>query len=275
MTKFIIRCSQSPTSQQYLDLEFKIRPGSYSSKWIECIKSVQGLPPNQYGFPKFMESSPAVYEERILVALDSDKEIQDFLHESGINDYKNINQHLVNTVHRFIEHNKPKAAQHLTLHNDIHYLESIWKGANEVVFKKLQWVPPGLMIDMTIDDYKDFTTEPAVNFIQDDFSHVGRCPHNSFLYGDDSSLYTSCVIQHKVGSGVKWFIPDDSHIFQDVAGFRDWVSQHQEFFKQQWGIETNTDPRLCLGRIIIAEGVEDYSKIDRTFDYITEAFIID
>jgi hypothetical protein len=141
------------------------------------------------------------------------------------------------------------------------------------VFKKLQWVPPGLLIDMTLDDYQEFTTEPCTNFIQDDFSHVGRSPHNSYLYQDDASLYTSCVIQHKVGSGVKWFIPDDSHIFGDVQGFRAWVSEHQEFFQNQWGIETNDDPRLCHGRIIIATGCDDYSRIDRQFDFIVQAFI--
>ena len=268
MTKFIIRCSRSLDSKQFLDLEFNIRPGSYSKKWIECVKSVQGIPPHQYGFPKFLEADPKVYEDRIRIAIEEDTEIQDF-----VGQWSQFDQDLVNNVHRFIEHNKIKAAQHLTLHNDIHYLESIWKGANEVVFKKLQWVPPGHMIDMTYEDYLDFTTEPCTNFIQDDFSHVGRSPHNSFLYKDDTSLYTSCVIQHKVGSGIKWFLPDDSHIFNDAAGFQEWVRQHQEFFRKNWNIETVTDPRLCFGRIIIAEGVEDYSKMDRTFDYITEAFI--
>lgn len=271
MKKFIVRCAKSPNGTEFLDLEFDIRSGSYASKWVDCIKSVQDKTPRDYGFPKFLEYDASVYEERIATAIKSDSSIQKFLDESGIN--QTINQNLVNTVHRFIEHNKQHAAEHLQLHNDIHYLESIWKGATDVVFKKIQWVPPGLLIDMTLDDYKEFTTEPCTNFIQDDFSHVGRSPHNSFLYKDDTSLYTSCVIQHKVGSGTKWFIPDDSHIFNDVEGFRGWVSQHQEFFKNQWGIETNDDPRLCFGRIIIATGCGDYSKIDRSFDYIVRAFI--
>jgi hypothetical protein len=268
MSKFIIRTARGPESREFLDLEFNIRPGSYSTKWKECIQSVAGKTPYQHGFPKFLEADPSVYEQRILEAIEQDQDIQDF-----VGNFTAIDQQVVNTVHRFIEHNKAKAAEHLELHNNIHYLESIWKGANEVVFKKLQWVPPGTLIDMTLDDYKEFTTEPCTNFIQDDFSHVGRSPHNSFLYGDDTSLYTSCVIQHKVGSGVKWFLPDDSHIFNDKLAFQDWVAQHQEFFRTQWAIETTTDPRLCMGRIIIAEGAEDYSKMDRTFDYITEAFI--
>lgn len=272
MTKFIIRCAKNPNSQEFLDLEFNIRPGSYSSKWIECIRSVQDQVPRDYGFPKFLEHDASVYEERITQAIKSDSAIQKFLDDSQIN-ASTINQDLVNTVHRFIEHNKEQAAHHLQLHNDIHYLESIWQGATDVVFKKIQWVPPGLMIDMTIDDYREFTTEPCTNFIQDDFSHVGRSPHNSFLYQDDTSLYTSCVIQHKVGSGTKWFIPDESHIFNDVQGFREWVSQHQEFFKNQWGIETNDDPRLCFGRIILATGCDDYSRIDRSYDYVVRAFI--
>ena len=272
-TKFIVRTARSPESKEFLDLEFAVRPGSYSSKWIECIKSVQGKNPYNYGFPKFLETSPDVYKERIAQTLASSAEIQDFLLEIGINDFSNIDQDLVNNIHRYIEHHKHLAAQHLTLHNDIHYLESIWDGGIDVVFKKMIWVPPGTMIDMDIEDYLDFTTEPCVNFIQDDFSHVGRSPHNSFLTKDDTSLETSCVIQHKVGSGVKWFIPDDSHIFNDVQGFRDWVTENQEFFRSRWGIDTNTDPRLCFGRIIIAEGIEDYSKIDRSFDYIVEAFI--
>jgi hypothetical protein len=272
MTKFIIRCAKSPTSKEFLDLEFNVRPGSYSSKWVDCIKSVQDRAPRDYGFPKFLEHDAGVYEERITQAIKNDSKILGFLLDQEI-DWAVINQELVNTVHRYIEYNKEHAAEHLQLHNDIHYLESIWQGATDVVFKKIQWVPPGLMIDMTIDDYREFTTEPCVNFIQDDFSHVGRSPHNSFLYQDDTSLYTSCVVQHKVGSGTKWFIPDDSHIFDDVNGFRSWVSKHQEFFQNQWGIETNDDPRLCFGRIIIATGCADYSKIDRRFDYVVKAFI--
>jgi hypothetical protein len=273
LRKFIVRCAKNPDGKEFLDLEFDIRPGSYSSKWIDCIRSVEHLPPHQYGFPKWLEHDAGVYEQRIADALNNNTDIQKFLLESNI-DKTVINQDLVNTVHRYIEHNKQHAAEHLVLHNDIHYLESIWEGATDVVFKKLQWVPPGLMIDMTLDDYQEFTTEPCTNFIQDDFSHVGRSPHNSYLYQDDTSLYTSCVIQHKVGSGVKWFIPDDSHIFRDVQGFKNWVSEHQEFFRKQWGIETNNDPRLCYGRIIIAEGVEDYSRIDRSFDFVVKAFII-
>jgi len=272
MTKFVIRCAKSPQGREFLDLEFNIRPGSYSSKWIECIRSVQDRTPRDYGFPKFLEHDAAVYEERITRAISNDSDILQFLHDQEI-DWSTIDQDLVNTVHRYIEHNKEHADEHLQLHNDIHYLESIWQGATDVVFKKIQWVPPGLMIDMTLDDYREFTTEPCTNFIQDDFSHVGRSPHNSFLYQDDASLYTSCVIQHKVGSGTKWFIPDESHIFDDVEGFRSWVSQHQEFFRNKWGIETNDDPRLCFGRIIIATGGDDYSRIDRSYDYVVRAFI--
>ena len=272
LRKFIIRCAKSPQGKEFLDLEFNIRLGSYSSKWVECIKSVQDQAPRDYGFPKFLEHDANVYEERITQAIKNDTNILQFLISQEI-DYAVINQDLVNTVHRYIEFNKEHAAEHLQLHNDIHYLESIWQGATDVVFKKIQWVPPGLLIDMTLDDYREFTTEPCTNFIQDDFSHVGRSPHNSFLYQDNTSLYTSCVIQHKVGSGTKWFIPDDSHIFSDVEGFRSWVSQHQEFFKNQWGIETNDDPRLCFGRIIIATSCDDYSRIDRSFDYIARAFI--
>ena len=272
MKKFIVRCAKHSNGKEFLDLEFKIKPGSYSNKWIECIRSIQDQTPRDYGFPKFLEHDAVVYEERIAQAIKDNSSILQFLNDQEI-DWANINQDLVNTVHRYIEHNKQHAAEHLKLHNDIHYIESIWQGATEVVFKKIQWVPPGLMIDMDIEDYKEFTTEPCTNFIQDDFSHVGRSPHNSYLYKDDTSLYTSCVIQHKVGSGTKWFIPDDSHIFDDVKGFRSWVSRHQEFFKNQWGIETNDDPRLCFGRIIIATGCADYSKIDRSFDYVVRAFI--
>ena len=272
MRKFVIRCAKKPDGKEFIDLEFDIRPGSYSDKWVECIKSVQDKVPSYYGYPKFYKRDPSVYQDRIALAIRQDLDIQKFLEASEI-DSNFIDQNLVNTVHRFIEQHKDQANLHLRLHNDIHYLESIWQGATEVVFKKIQWVPPGLMIDMTLDDYKEFTTEPCINFIQDDFSHVGRSPHNSYLYQDDTSLHTSCVIQHKVGSGIKWFLPDDSHIFDDVKGFKDWVSKHQDFFQQQWGIETNDDPRLCFGRIIIATGCDDYSTIDRRFDYIVKAFI--
>lgn len=268
MTKFIIRCARSPEGQETLDLEFKVRPGSYSRKWVECIKSVQGLAPYQNGFPKFYEKDPLVYQTRIHLAICSDSRLKTFL-----GDKLHVDQNLVNQVHRYIEHNQLHAADHLELHNDIHYLESIWKGAADVVFKKMQWVPPGLLINMEPADYQDYTTEPCTNFIQEDFSHVGRSPHNSFLYGDDSSLDTSCVVQHQVSSGVKWFIPDDSHIYNDADTFRTWVAHHQEFFNQKWDISTPTDPRLCVGRVILADGVEDYSTMDRSFDYITQAFI--
>ena len=273
MSKFIIRCAQWPESQQYLDLEFNIRPGRYSDKWKACIKSVQGLTPHNYGFPKFSEGRPEVYQERIRQALAAAPELMEFLQDQGITDFETIDQHTVNTIHRFIEHNKADAADHLILHNDIHFLEGMnWRPV-EIPMKKLQWVPPGVMIDMEYEDYLDFTTEPCKNFIQDDFSHVGRSPHGSYLTRDDTSLETSCVIQHKVGSGIKWFLPDDSHIFNDARGFQEWVGQNQEFFRSRWGIETTTDPRLCFGRVIIATGAEDYSKMDRSFDYITSAFI--
>lgn len=339
MKKFIIRCAKNPDGKEFLDLEFNIRPGSYSSKWIDCIRSVEHLPPHQYGFPKWIEHDSRVYEQRIADTLNGNPDIQKFLSESGI-DRTIIDQTLVNTVHRYIESkNYLHTDKLLILHNDIHYLESIWEEAKQMlkdklsvvpndlklelnsvikqtienyidryqaqsqfrtqlsadlnllvenlnnygsdlpelpnagIFKKIQWVPPGLMIDMTIDDYREFTIEPCVNFIQDDFSHVGRSPHNSYLYQDDTSLYTSCVMQHKVGSGVKWFIPDDSHIYNNKKEFQEWVRQHQEFFKNQWGIETNDDPRLCFGRVILATGCDDYSNVDRSYDYIVRAFI--
>ena len=255
-----------------MDLEFNIRSGSYASKWATCMASVRGLPPYRHSYPRFLETDPGIYQERIQLAVSQDADIQEFLSNADMH-ISDINQDVVNAIHRYIEHHKHQAAHHLTLHNDIHYLESIWDGAREVVFKKLQWVPPGTMIDMDLADYAEFTTEPCVNFIQDDFSHVGRSPHNSYLMQDDTSLYTSCVIQHKVGTGVKWFLPDDSHIFDDRQGFQAWVSEHQEFFSKQWGINTTDDPRLCHGRIIIAEGAEDYRNLDRTWDYVTEAFV--
>ena len=343
MKKFIIRCAKDPNGKEYLDLEFNIRPGSYSSKWIKCIQSVQDLPPYQYGFPKWVERDPRAFLKRTRDQIESNAEVQRFLLEEGISYQGQLTPEIVNTIHRYLEAQNLHVDELLTLHNDIHYLESIWEESKQIlekklsiipddlklelksiikqtvenyidryqiqsqdhvlekqlqtdlnalgesfseygsdlpelpnagILKKLQWVPPGRLIDMTSDDYKEVTTEPCTNFIQDDFSHVGRSPHNSYLYQDDSSLYTSCVIQHKVGSGAKWFIPDDSHIFKDERGFRNWVSEHQEFFRKQWDIETNNDPRLCFGRIIIAEGAEDYSRIDRQFDLIVKAFII-
>ena len=273
MSKFIIRCVQHPDSQQYLDLEFNIRPGRYADKWKTCIKSIQGLTPHNYGFPKFSEGRPEVYQARIRQALNDAPVLMKFLKDQGITDFDTIDQNTVNTIHRFIEYNKADAAEHLILHNDIHFLEGMnWRPV-EIPMKKLQWVPPGVMIDMEYEDYLDFTTEPCTNFIQDDFSHVGRSPHGSYLTRDDTSLETSCVIQHKVGSGIKWFLPDDSHIFNDAEGFQAWVGENQEFFRSHWGIETTTDPRLCFGRVIIATGAEDYRKMDRSFDYITSVFI--
>jgi hypothetical protein len=340
LPKFIIRCARNPDSKEFLDLEFDIRPGSYSSKWIDCIRSVEHLPPYQYGFPKWVERDPGIFMKRVREQINSNANIQKFLIEQDVSYQGQLTPKIVNTVHRYLEVHDFHIDELLTLHNDIHYLESVWEDSRQMldrklsivpddlklelknvvkktvenyiieyqkhdyvlqkqlqsdlsclvenfseygselpelpnagILKKLQWVPPGLTIDMTLDDYREFTTEPCTNFIQDDFSHVGRSPHNSYLYQDDTSLYTSCVIQHKVGSGAKWFIPDDSHIFGDVQGFRAWVSEHQDFFRNQWGIETNDDPRLCHGRIIIATGCDDYSRIDRQFDFIVKAFI--
>ena len=339
MTKFIIRCAKNPNGKEFIDLEFNIRPGSYSSKWIECIKSVQDRPPHQYGFPKWTERDPKILIERIREAIYSNVELKLFVLEKGFSLDQSISTTLINCIHRYLEENQVNVDYLLNLHNDIHYLESVWEDTKELlkhklkfvpkslmeniklsikitvdeflkeyqsknieqniynitndinvledcrqelytdalpnagIFKKLQWIPPGKMIDMTQDDYKEFTTEPCWNFIQDDFNHVGRSPHNSFSYQDDTSLYSSCVIQHKVGSGIKWFIPDDSHLYNDKKTFQDWVSQHQDFFKSRWGIETNDDPRLCFGRIIIATGCDDYSRIDRSYDYVVRAFI--
>ena len=273
MSKFIIRCAQSPDSRQFLDLEFRIRPGRYADKWKNCMRSVAGLTPHNWGFPKFSEGRPEVYQERIRAAVGASPEIQEFLALEGISDLGPVDQHTVNTIHRWIEYNPEQAADYLILHNDIHFLEGMNWRPIDIPMKKLQWVPPGMMIDMEYEDYLDFTTEPCENFIQDDFSHVGRSPHGSYRTGDDGSLSSSCVIQHRVGSGVKWFLPDDSHMYQDVREFQDWVARHQEFFRTRWGIETVTDPRLCHGRVILAEGIEDYSTMDRSYDYITQTFI--
>ena len=273
MKKFIIRCASHPDGREFLDLEFNVRPGRYSDKWVECIRSIQGIPPYDYQLPIFGANDPGVYQQRIISAVAAGPVLAQFLQSQGITDFDDVNQHVINTIHRFVEHNKSRTDLHLGIHNDIHLLEGAPLESGDLVMRKLKWVPPGLVVDMEYDDYLDYTTEPCKNFIQADFSHVGRSPHNSFLTCDDTSLETSCVIQHKVNSGAEWYLGTSHHVFDDVQGFRDWVSENQEFFRTRWGIETNTDPRLCFGRIILATGAEDYTKIDKTFKYITSVFI--
>ena len=113
MKKFIVRCARHPDGQEFLDLEFNIRPGRYSDKWVQCIRSIQGQTPHNWGFPKFSEGRPEVYQDRIRAAVSASPEIAEFLAAQGITDVGAVDQNTVNTIHRFIENNKADAADHL------------------------------------------------------------------------------------------------------------------------------------------------------------------
>lgn len=241
----IITLSHVERSTDTVDVEFKLNDHSYAQKWAECIKSVQGAP-NDFGFPRRLEEDPEIYQARIQAQLDLIPELE----------FTVIDQDAVNTIHRYIEDNHEQADKLLTLHNDIHYLESLWEGAREVVFKKLQWVPPGIRIPMEPEDYKCYTTQPCENYLEADFSHVGRTPHNTWYYKDDTSLSTSCRIQEDVTSGCMWWFKDNSHIYEDRKGFVEWFYDNRSYFSRKYGISWPHDPRMCYGRVILATADE-------------------
>ena len=57
------------------------------------MRSVAGLTPHNWGFPKFSEGRPEVYQERIRAAVGASPEIQEFLALEGISDLGPVDQH--------------------------------------------------------------------------------------------------------------------------------------------------------------------------------------
>jgi ferritin len=113
----IITLSHIERVTDTIDVEFKLNNHSYAQKWAECIKTIEG-PPNDFGFPRRLEEDPDIYKARIRTHIESIPEL----------DFSVINQDTVNAIHRYIEDNHKQADKLLTLHNDIHYLESLWEG---------------------------------------------------------------------------------------------------------------------------------------------------
>lgn len=271
MTKVILHLSTDIQGTDTVDLEFKPRSHSAATKWLECLRSVGDRSPHNYAY-LIKEKDLPMITDRIDTAIRSSSELLEFLGDRDLT----MSYDLVNTVHRFIELHKDQAHIHLTLHNDIHMWEGLTKDlaypaeerAKWNVPWKIQWNPPGQYIPFDPEDYLLYGTERTNNFLMQDFAHVGRDPFNSFKFRDDRSMETSCVIQHAVTSGFFWIKQDDSGNYTNQeAEFRNWVKENMWFFSSA-GVVDEYDPRLCFGRMILADGIEDYSNLDSRYEYV-------
>lgn len=267
MTKVILTASADLRGHDKLDLEFIPRDHSAAQKWLNCLRSVGTRPPWKWGYTASHKDLPRIAERIRKTVLASDLK-DTYLKEFVVNGDIEISQEVVNNVHRFVEDHKSEAAWHLQLHNDIHYWEGIMMGDANPSWRKIMWNPPGLYIPFDSNDYELYTTEDCSNYLMQDFAHVGRDPFNSFTFRDDLSLEKSCVIQHAVTSGFKWVKKNDSRNYTDhEIDFRAWVKKNMWFFGPA-GVKDEYDPKLCFGRMILAEGVEDYSQLDPKYEFI-------
>jgi hypothetical protein len=267
MTLVVLTAAADLRGQDSLDLEFRIRDHNAAQKWAQCLRSVEHRAPWKWGYTASADDLGRI-EQRIKHAILNSELRNTYLRDFVINDNITVSQDVVNTVHRFVEDHKAQAAWHLQLHNDIHYWEGIKKGDASPSWRKIMWNPPGTYIDFSPEDYLLYDTESCDNFLMQDFAHVGRDPFNSYTFRDDLKLESSCVIQHAVTSGFKWVIRDDSTNYTDhETEFRQWVSDHMWYF-QQAGVQNQYDPRLCFGRMILADGCEDYTQLDPRYKFI-------
>lgn len=270
-THVILKVAKDLKGQESQDLVFNVRPHRAAEKWIQCLKSVQHRAPWKWGYTASTQDLDRITQRIKKTLLDSDlveNYLSEFVHDGDIT----INQEVVNATHRFVEDHKSQAAWHLQLHNDIHF----WEGITKCGFspdRKIMWNPPGITIPFDTEDYLQFSTEASMNFLIQDFAHVGRDPFNSFIFRDDQKMENSCVIQHEITSGFKWIILDDrvNYVRQEQK-FREWVKQHWHFFSTA-GLENEYDPRLCFGRMILAEGAEDYSDISKNYKFILKVTV--
>jgi hypothetical protein len=267
MPKVILRAAADLYGRDVVELSFTSRSYPAVEKWLECLRSVSGKTPWKWGYTASHKDLPKI-ERRIKDAVLKSDLKDTYLKQYIVNDDLPISQDVVNAIHRFVEDHKQDASVHLGLHNDIHYWEGIQQGQADPTWRKIMWNPPGIYIPYSEDDYDYYTTEACGNFLAQDFAHVGRDPFNSFTFRDDSSLETSCVIQHSITSGFKWFFYDDSHQFlsQELA-FREWVDDNIDFFRDR-GVADKHSKKLSFGRMIMADGDDDYTKIDKKYEFI-------
>jgi len=272
LTKVVLTVANDLKGHDKLDLVFQPRSHGASEKWLQCLRSVQNRAPWKWGYTATTDDLSRI-ESRIRKAiLDSSvlsSYLSEFIHDTDVV----VTQDVINSTHRFVEDHADQAAWHLQLHNDIHYWEGIQKGNANPSWRKIMWNPPGEYIDFSPDDYLLYGTESCDNFLMQDFAHVGRDPFNSYTFRDDQKLENSCVIQHAVTSGFKWILKDDSENYTaHEVGFRKWVQSNWHHFGSA-GLTDQYDPRLCFGRMILADGTEDYTKLGARYKFILKVTV--
>lgn len=272
MTQVMLTVAKDLRGQEKQDLLFNVRTHGAAVKWIQCLQSVQHRVPWKWGYTASAADLPRL-EARItqtLLASDlTDSYLSEFIHNGELT----VTQDVINATHRYVEDHQSQAAWHLQLHNDIHYWEGIRRGAANPSWKKIMWNPPGDYIEFDPADYELYDTEPCANFLMQDFAHVGRDPFNSFTFRDDQVLGSSCVIQHAVTSGFKWIKTDDhvNYVAHETQ-FRQWVRQNWHHFGSA-GLIDEHDPRLCFGRMILADGADDYAQLSPDYKFVLKVTV--
>ena len=272
MNKVILTSAKDLKGHEKLDLIFNVRDHGAAQKWIQCLNTVTHRAPWKWGYTASTDDLARI-TDRIKNAVLTSELADTYLSEYVQNGDIHVTQDVVNATHRYVEDHADKAAWHLQLHNDIHYWEGIQKGNANPSWRKIMWNPPGDYIDFSSDDYLLYSTESCDNFLMQDFAHVGRDPFNSYTFRDDQKLQNSCVIQHAVTSGFKWILKDDSENYTaHETEFRKWIKSNWHHFGSA-GLSDQYDPRLCFGRMILADGAEDYTALDPSYKFILKVAI--
>lgn len=278
MTKIILHMSADKVGTDTVDLSFTLRSHSAAKKWVKCLNEIGDRVPFNYAYSVKVKDLPEI-SARINETISNSPDLLEFLAGQDLT----ISYELVNSIHRYIELHKNLAHIYLQLHNDIHLWEGLTKDmafsederATWNVPWKIMWNPPATNIPFDLVDYLQYGTERVGNFLMIDYAHVGRDPFNSYKFRDDRSLETSCLIQHAVTSGFYWIKQDDSGNFiREEANFRAWVKEKMWFFSQS-GIVDEYDPRLCFGRMIVADGDKDYTQLDAKYEYVLKVSVAD
>lgn len=266
MPQVILTVAKDLKGHEKFDLTFNIRPHAISQKWLQCLSGVEHRAPWKWGFTASADDLPRV-EARIRKTLLESELVNTYLSDFITDGDIIVTQDVVNATHRFVEDHKSEAAWHLQLHNDIHYWEGIQKGDARPGWHKIIWNPPGDYLHFDETDYALYNTDYCDNFLALDFAHVGRDPFNSYHFRDDLKLSQSCVMQNAVSSGFKWIKYDDSHKYTEhETEFRAWVRDHLWYFSDA-GITDEYDPRLCFGRIILADGQDTMRVVNNHTDH--------
>jgi len=270
MTKIVLQAAADLRGRDTMDLVFTPRDYPAVNKWIKCLRSIEGRSPWKWGYTASLKDLPKIEQRIKHSVLNSDLKdtyLKNYIVDGDIS----VTQDVVNSIHRFVEDHKKDAAWHLDLHVDIHHWEGIVNSTIKDVIgsrRKIIWNPPGIYIPYDDIDYDQYTTQSCSNFLHHDFAHVGRDPFNSFTFRDDLSMETSCVIQHSVTAGFNWVWYDDSILYTNKEKeFRKWVDDNMWFFSKA-GIKNSYDKKLSFGRMILADGDEDWTKIDPKYEFI-------